>query len=63
MTKTKTEVSELIKERAKFICDGDKYIVPLRNMIGAEHGWNPTKVEKKRFTEEFQGFVIDFLKG
>jgi len=53
---------EYLKGRVKFICDGDKYIVPLRNLIGKAHGWDPDKVEKKRFTKEFEGFVLSYLK-
>ena len=54
---------ETFEKRAKYICDGDKYIIPLRNLIGEAHGWDAKKVEKNKFTTEFNGFVIDYLKG
>jgi len=53
---------ELIKNRASYISDGDRFMVPLRNMIGKDHGLNPKQVEKQRFTPEFQQFIIDYLK-
>ena len=54
---------DFLRERAKYIADGDKYMITLRNSIGEDHGLTPEQVDKKRFTKEFEIMIFDYLKG
>ena len=59
----KVEVPQhIIEQRIKEIIVDERFLKPLMDLIGKEHGWNSKKVSSQKNSKEFREFVRNFLK-